>query len=98
MLEANKPVPLPPAPMPVVVQAPPQASGIKLPKINISTCDGNMLHWTLKLDQNMRFKWQRYTQKAKRVPQYDETLAFLDLRAKKKDKEDYTTSVARFCN
>ena len=38
MLEANKPNPLPPAPTP--------ASGIKLPKINVPTFDGNMLHWT----------------------------------------------------
>ena len=46
MLEANKPNPLPPAPTPVVVQAPLQASRIKLPKINVPTFDGNMLHWT----------------------------------------------------
>ena len=32
----------------------------------------------LKLDQNMRFEWQRYTQKGKRVPRYDGMLIFLD--------------------
>ena len=37
MLEANKPNPLPPAPTPVVVQTQPQASGIKLPKIDVPT-------------------------------------------------------------
>ena len=47
MLEANKSVPLPPAPMPVVVQAPPQTSGIKLPKIDVPTFDGKKMHWTL---------------------------------------------------
>ena len=50
ILEENKPNPLPPAPMPVVhvhvVQAPPQASGIKLPKIDVLTFDRNMLNWT----------------------------------------------------
>ena len=199
ILEANKPVPLPPAPTPVVVQAPPQASGIKLPKIDVPTFDGNMLHWAsfweqfqvsvhgkdrlsvaeklaylrhavkdgpakyviegltgsgnnyaeaveclkrqynrprllheihvkaiveaqtlkdgtgkelrrlhdclvqhlraltamgygpsasfitaliqLKLDQNTRFEWQRYTQGVKKVPHYDDMLAFLDMRA-----------------
>ena len=46
MLEANKPNPFPLGPTPVVVHTPPQASGIKLPKINVPTFDGNMLHWT----------------------------------------------------
>ena len=45
MLEANKPNPLPPAPAPVVVQTQPQASGIKLTKIDVPNFDGNMLHW-----------------------------------------------------
>ena len=44
MLEANKPIPLPPIPTPVVVQAPLQASGITSPKIDVPTFDGNMLH------------------------------------------------------
>ena len=46
MLEATKLNPLPTAPTPVVVQAPPQASGVKLPKIDVPTFDGNILNWT----------------------------------------------------
>ena len=46
MLEVNNPIPLPPAPTLVVAQAPPQASGIKLPKINVHSLDRNMLNWT----------------------------------------------------
>ena len=45
MLEVNKPIPLPPTLTPVVVQAPPQASGINLPKMDVPTLDENMLHW-----------------------------------------------------
>ena len=46
MVEATKPNPLPPAPMPDVVQAPPQVSRVKLPKIDIPTFDGSILNWT----------------------------------------------------
>ena len=35
----------------------------------------------LKVDQNMRFEWQRYTQKVREVPHYDDMLTFLDTRA-----------------
>ena len=34
----------------------------------------------LKLDQNTRVEWQRYTQKVKSVPHYDDMLTLLDLR------------------
>ena len=51
MLEGNTPISLPPAPTPVVVQATPQATGIKLLKINVPTFDKNMLNWTTFLKQ-----------------------------------------------
>ena len=35
----------------------------------------------LKLDQNTRFEWQKYTKKIKSVPHYDDMLTFLDMRA-----------------
>ena len=46
MLEANKPNSLPPAPTPVVVQARSQASGVKLPKIDVLNFDRTMLNYT----------------------------------------------------
>ena len=51
MLEVTKVNPLPPAPTPVVVQAPLQASRVKLTKIDVLTFDGDMLDWTLFWEQ-----------------------------------------------